>query len=148
MKIIAWNCRGLGNRPAVRGLVDIQRQEVPGIMFLSETRMDEGRMGRFRAMLDMPNMLVQNNRGKSGGLALFSRKGLKVTLRWVGRMHIDTIVEEEEEGFKWWLTGIYGESHAEKKGETWRLLRTLHHQIQLPWVCMGDFNEVLFNHEK
>ena len=36
----------------------------------------------------------------------------------------------------------------EKKVETWRLMRTLNHQSSLPWICPGDFNEILFNHEK
>lgn len=42
----------------------------------------------------------------------------------------------------------YGEAKIEKKVETWRLLRTLHHQASLPWISMGDFSEILFNHEK
>ena len=52
-----------------------------------------------------------------------------------------------KDGCKWRLTGVYRESHVDKKVETWRLLRNLHHQIQLPWVCLGDFNEVLHRHE-
>lgn len=62
-------------------------------------------------------------------------------------MHIDATVTEED-GFKWRLTGIYGESKMEKKVETWRLLRTLHMQEKLPWICLGDFNEILYNYEK
>ena len=36
----------------------------------------------------------------------------------------------------------------ERKVETWRLLRRLHNRIQLPWGCLGNFNGVLFSHEK
>lgn len=70
-----------------------------------------------------------------------------MTLRWAGRMHIDVIVQEDDD-FKWRLTRIYRAAHSERKVETWRLMRTLNHQINLPWVCMGDFNEILFQHEK
>lgn len=62
-------------------------------------------------------------------------------------MHIDVTVKEQD-GFKWHLTGIYGEPRLEQRENTWRLLRTLHLQEQLPWVCLGDFNEILYNHEK
>ena len=62
-------------------------------------------------------------------------------------MHIDVTIEEKDV-YKWRFTGIYGEPKMEKKEETWRLLRNLHHQEKLPWVCMGDFNEILYNFEK
>lgn len=146
MRITAWNCRGLGSRPAVRSLLDLQKREDPDILFLSETRLDKCRMQKFRSMLGMHNMWVEDCKGKSGGLALFWRREINVTVRWSGRMHIDTVVEEKD-GYKWRLTGIYGEPQTGKK-ETWRLLRTLHNQLQLPWVCIGDFNEILYNHEK
>jgi hypothetical protein len=31
---------------------------------------------------------------------------------------------------------------------TWRLLRMIRHHYDLPWLCVGDFNEVLFQWEK
>jgi hypothetical protein len=65
----------------------------------------------------------------------------------MGRMHIDVDVIEED-GFKWRLTGIYGEPRQDMREETWKLLRTLHHQANLPWLCVGDFNEIMFNYEK
>ena len=46
------------------------------------------------------------------------------------------------------VDGDLWRTKIEKKVETWRLLRTLHHQSSLHWVCMGDFNVVLYNHEK
>ena len=55
---------------------------------------------------------------------------------------------EQEDGTKWRLTGVYGESRQGEKEKTWRLLRTLHGQSSLPWRCMGHFNEVLFAGEK
>jgi exonuclease III len=99
MKIGGYNCRGLGNGPAVRGLLALQKKEDPDILFLSETKLDEARMQKFPWKLGLPNMIVKDCEGRSGGLALFWRQGINVSLRWMGRMHIDVDVEEED-GFQ------------------------------------------------
>lgn len=85
--------------------------------------------------------------GIVGGLALFWRKGVDVSLRWKGRYHIDVDVVGKN-GSKWGLIGMYGESKAGEKENTWKLLRTLHGQSNLPWLCVRDFNEILFAGEK
>jgi exonuclease III len=48
MRIVAFNSRGLGNGPAVKGLLDIQKKEDPDILFLSETKLDGKRMEGFQ----------------------------------------------------------------------------------------------------
>ena len=53
-------------------------------------------------------MIVQRCEGKSGGLAMLWKRDVEVELRWKGRMHIDVNVTEKD-GFKWRLTGVYGE---------------------------------------
>jgi exonuclease III len=147
MIISAFNCRGLGNGPAVNGLLDIQKKEDPDILFLSETKLDGKRMERFKWMLGMSNMFVKDCDGKSGGLALFWKKEVNIELRNFSRYHIDVEVVEED-GFRWRFTGIYGEPSTEKKEKTWKLLRILNEQANLPWLCAGDFNEILYSHEK
>ena len=67
LKIVAWNCQGLGNRSAVRGLLNLQKTEELDILFLSETKHDKRIMERFWWMLGLTNMLVQDGDGKRGG---------------------------------------------------------------------------------
>ena len=147
MKIIVWNCRGLGNGPAVRGLLDVQKTDAPDILFLSETKHDAKWMEWWRWRLDMTNLMVKNSTGTSGGLALFWRKEVDLTVKSLSKYHIDAIIKEKD-GFKWRFTGIYGESRSEAKDNTWRMLRELKGQFNLPWLCCGDFNEILFSYEK
>jgi hypothetical protein len=61
--------------------------------------------------------------------------------------YIDVSVHEST-GKVWRLTGIYGEPKWEDKYKTWDKLRELKSNSNLPWVVIGDFNEILFSHEK
>lgn len=78
MRITAWNCQGLGNDPTVRGLLELQKQVDPNVLFLSETKMDERGMQKFKWMLSMGNMTVKECDGKSGGLALLWKKEINL----------------------------------------------------------------------
>ena len=61
----------MGNGTAVRGLLNIQKEEDPDTLFLSETEMDERRIEGFRWKLELTNMVVKKCDGRSGGLAIF-----------------------------------------------------------------------------
>ena len=95
----------------------------------------------------MPNLFVKDCVGLGGGLALFWRKGIDLTVNSMSKYHIDATINEED-GLLWRFTGIYGEPRSEEKEKTWRLLRILRDRSNLSWLCCGDFNEILFNCEK
>ncbi|KAH9648147.1 reverse transcriptase domain-containing protein [Citrus sinensis] len=48
----------------------------------------------------------------------------------------------------WKCTGIYGHPEAGQKQHTWCLLKRLADHFLYPWCCFGDFNEILYLHEK
>jgi hypothetical protein len=62
-------------------------------------------------------------------------------------MYIDAEVKEAD-GFVWRLTGFYGEPVIDKKVLSWKALCTLNAMRRRPWLCVGDFNEVLMEGEK
>lgn len=75
---------------------------------------------------------------------------MKFHLRAASRLYIDGVVEEMD-GSTWRLTGFYGEPKSDKKERSWSALRTLNAAsavVRRPWLCLGDFNEVLFGNEK
>ena len=49
---------------------------------------------------------------------------------------------------KWRMTGFYGNLEKILRRESWNLLRYLNSQYQMPWVFLGDFNEILLATEK
>ncbi|GJS88481.1 ribonuclease H-like domain-containing protein [Tanacetum coccineum] len=68
-------------------------------------------------------------------------------------MDIDSVKKvkdhlKEDGGNVWRGTGIYGWPTQQDKFQTWALLRSLKSYQRRPWVCSGDFNEVLYAYEK
>ena len=96
----------------------------------------------------LPFSLLRVNQ-TTRGVAVFWRKEVDVTLRSFGRRHIDVDVRRDD-GLVWRLTGVYGESEMDRKKETWQMMRLLkqQHQGGRPWLCLGDFNEILTSTEK
>ena len=43
---------------------------------------------------------------------------------------------------------MYGEFKWENKHRTWTRMRQLHQNNNLPWLLLGDLNEIQFLHEK
>ncbi|XP_070683541.1 uncharacterized protein [Malus domestica] len=49
---------------------------------------------------------------------------------------------------KWRLTGFYGHPITANRHLSWALLKSLGQRSPLPWICMGDFNEILSMEEQ
>ena len=91
---------------------------------------------------------MSNGEGKGGGLAMFWRKEINLEIKSYSKHHIDVVIIEEASGFKWRITGFYGHPETYRRKESWSFLNTLNQQYHLPWLCLGDFNEILPREEK
>lgn len=80
--------------------------------------------------------------GRSGGLALLWKYDVVVDIKSYSQHHIDAVVHSGN-GSLWRCTRIYGHPKTDQKQHTWTLLRRLVRLFSLPWLCFGDFNEIL-----
>ena len=95
--------------------------------------------------------LVVSSDGSSGGLALLWRPGTQVHVKKFSHWFIDAHIVYDITGIRWrlsWLTGFYGHPDTNKHEETWTLLESLGRLNTLPWLCLGDYNEILGQVEK
>ncbi|XP_065631679.1 uncharacterized protein LOC136068452 [Quercus suber] len=147
MKLLAWNCRGLGNRRAVQELVDIVQAQDPMIVFLSETWSNKERMKWIRDKIFFDGCFTVPTEGRGGGLALLWKAGVNVWVDSFSKYHIDSVIHGGSIQ-AWRLTGFYGEPGTSLRSEGWNMLRMLSSKPLLPWCCFGDFNELVEVHDK
>lgn len=72
---------------------------------------------------------------------------LIVMLLSFSKFHIDTVLKYQNSA-DWHFTGFYGHPNRSCRLDSWRLLRQLHASNDLPWLCAGDFNELLIVFDK
>lgn len=78
---------------------------------------------------------------------MFWKKPYVLELRNFSKYHIDMLVKEEGKD-PWRITGWYGEATRSLRYKTWDMMRFLRADSDLPWLCIGDFNEVLRREEQ
>jgi hypothetical protein len=86
--------------------------------------------------------------GRSGGLALLWMDTVNIEIFNFSQHHINVVVHEGDDNFRWKLTGLYGQPDIARRGETWALLSHLKSFQPTPWLCVGDFNEILDQSER
>ncbi|XP_073367913.1 uncharacterized protein [Aegilops tauschii subsp. strangulata] len=103
-------------------------------------------MDRLKWSLGFSKGVAVDCKGKSGGLALWWRDHVEVTVRPWCQYYTDAAIVCDGASFR--FTGIYGEPCIDKRTKTWEILRYLSAQDNLPWLCAGDFNEALKQDEQ
>jgi hypothetical protein len=104
--------------------------------------------GKNKDKLGMPGMFLVDPVGKSGGLAMMWRDVDDVTIENYSRRHINVMIYSQTAKQTWKLTGFYGHPNPARRHEAWSLLKYLRNHPPAPWLCMGDYNEIINNSEK
>ena len=90
-------------------------------------------------------MVPRTTRG--GGLVLFWRNSVRLDVVDSHRYYIDAVINAGGDD-EWRFIDFYGEPETARKGEAWEKLRRLNRSINKPWLCAGDFNEIIGQDEK
>lgn len=61
--------------------------------------------------------------------------------------YIDTWIDKDKET-EWRFIGFYGKPETSKRHEAWDSLRSLNHHPEVPRLCVGDFNDLIWHDEK
>ena len=90
-------------------------------------------------------MVPRLNRG--GGLVLFWKISINIEVVDSHKYFIDTIINgNTEDACR--FTGFYEEPETHRRSEAWSKLSSLNARLSIPWICGGDFNEIVRQEEK
>ncbi|XP_058757456.1 uncharacterized protein LOC131630719 [Vicia villosa] len=152
MKIVSWNCRGLGNPRAVRALLRLNRLENPDVLLVMESRLKYEEVSSLKIKSGFGGVHVVDCRGfgkdRAGGLILFWKEGFLLSILSSSLNHIAGSMIDEEDGQLWNLYGIYGHPEEQFKRKTWQLIQTLVREEGGNAIVFGDLNDILWDHEK
>lgn len=80
--------------------------------------------------------------GRSGRLTVLWNNSYFISIVGYFFHFIDMTILSSDMG-PWHLTGFYGCLERHKRKESWGTLTQLAQRFSLPWVCIGDFNDML-----
>ncbi|KAH9734317.1 reverse transcriptase domain-containing protein [Citrus sinensis] len=147
MNILSWNVRGLGNPRAFQALRKILQLHGAQLVFLCETKVSTMQMNVIASKLSFENCLAVNGNRRGCGIAMLWKSDIEVQIKSYSQYHIDAETQMPNRN-QMRITGVYGHPEISQKKHTWTLLRRLAVLSSSPWLCCGDFNEILHPDEK
>ncbi|XP_019199918.1 PREDICTED: uncharacterized protein LOC109193531 [Ipomoea nil] len=100
----------------------------PDFVYLMETKVDRSHAERLRIKIGFEGLFYVDQDRRGGGLALLWKKNNTARLLSYSKNYVDV------------------ERH--RRREAWQLLSGLRDKSTLPWVALGDFNDLLYQREK
>lgn len=136
MKLVSWNCHGLGNLVTVSKLRQILAAIRLDVIFLCETRIRRCDFDRIMRRGNMDGAFSTDSNGRRGGIAVLWNEACKVSIQSYPLNHVDMLVETE--GVDQFLfTGFYGFPELSLRNQSWELLRDIGSRVNEDWVIGG-----------
>ncbi|GAA0158675.1 hypothetical protein LIER_15635 [Lithospermum erythrorhizon] len=148
MKILSWNCQGLGQSSTVHLIASLVMYHKPDILFLCETLCSKSTVDTHLSRLKFPVSFDFNAIGTNEGLWLGVSSNVNINLIFSSK-NLILIESFTENNQSWFLGGIYGNPKLNLREETWKSIsNTLEPFINKPILFCGDYNQVLTNFDK
>lgn len=149
MKLISWNCRGFGAALTIKELKVNCNKFKPQMVFLMETKQSKKKFECVRRRrFNFFGSYYVDPRGLSGGLAVWWHEDLKVEILFSSKNFIHTVTIEGQIQNACLVTFVYGPPNVSDRDVFWKKLHELAPSMDMVWLCVGDFIEILYQSEK
>ena len=147
MRILSYNCRGLGKSSTVLQCKKKALESKPDVLFLMETRLAKDKGERIWQKCGFTGGWEFPREGFSGGLILARRPKQQLHIIFESKNLVHTNLMDNR-GNPLSITFVYGHPYHTKRDPVWARLRELKLLSHPNWLCIGDFNQILFVNDK
>ncbi|KAF5442124.1 hypothetical protein F2P56_037171 [Juglans regia] len=145
---MAWNCRGLARPKAIRNLRANIRKYNPDVIFLSEILVSDERTISIVNSLGFHLFVHYPAECKKGRLLLLWRPGVEIEPVNININAISVLVYSDPTHQPWIITYVYAPAQWNNKAGFWSHLDSLYQAFPGPWICLGDFNDLIDQNKK
>ncbi|GMI79837.1 hypothetical protein HRI_001653000 [Hibiscus trionum] len=147
MRILCWNCQGLGQAPTVQHFWSYVQRTKPDIIFLCETKINNAECNRLCLSLGMLDIISISPMEGCSGISLFATNNFNISLISYSSRYIHIQITKNNSTM--FFTGMHGFPETSQKYKTWEIIDSLYPSTKNnPWLLSGDFNEILTDSEK
>jgi ribonuclease HI len=149
MNIIMWNCRGALNPNFRRSISELINCHSPSMLIVTETRVGGARAKEITDTLPFYGAIHADTIGYAGGIwLLWNSELVDVSVLAATEQEIHAVVKVLSSNFSWLLSSIYASPRFLERKLLWNNLSQVATLHNLPWLLVGDFNEVLSSDDK
>jgi len=114
-----------------------------------ETKNQDMMIQRLKRKLKFSSSFIVNPMGVAGGLVIFwNDQEVTLTVEHSTCHFIDTICTKNQTAKTMRLTCLHALSIYHHRQQVWADIRQIRTSSSFPWVCIGDYNDILYHWEK
>ncbi|XP_050365473.1 uncharacterized protein LOC126784002 [Argentina anserina] len=148
MIAISWNCQGLGKSLTIKTLGEFIQSHKVDFVFLSETHNDDVVVNKVMKDLKFCKSFTVPPIDSAGGLCLWWNQDYTVVISDFSKNFVDTLITDPAIGQEFRVTWMYGPPYYEEKQEFWSKWYSSDQRNNIPWLVVGDLNEMMCSDEK
>nr|XP_023878277.1 uncharacterized protein LOC111990725 [Quercus suber] len=149
MNVVVWNCRGALGANFKTAVMELVRIHQPAMMIITETKVGNNRAKEITDLLPFDGALHADTVGYAGGIWLLWFTDLvDISQLASTEQEIHALVQVKSSNTSWIISAIYASPRYVDRRLLWDNLTTVASLHNLPWIMLGDFNEMLNNSEK
>ncbi|XP_057419083.1 uncharacterized protein LOC130713326 [Lotus japonicus] len=140
--IIAWNIRGGVGARGRRRMNDLLQSYHPSLVTVCETHCKFERVASIWRQQGYELIREVEARGHSGGIWILAPLSRAFDVVFMEECDQAISVNVNINGKRWMLSALYASPNPIKRLELWYYLSGLRGRCTLPWLALGDLNEV------